>query len=59
MDSFLMVNSNNSTLPELLYYIGHEDRAVRETTTKKFEHWIRSCYKVADIMRKVRLESFT
>ena len=51
-------NSNNDTLSELQHYICHEDKGVRKTTEKKFEHWIRSCYKVADIMRKVRLSTF-
>jgi hypothetical protein len=43
---------------EIMDNIGHSDKGVRDGAAKRIEHRIRSCYKVADIMRKVRLSTF-
>jgi hypothetical protein len=51
-------SKNNIAIQNLLFYINHPDRQVCDGSEKDFEQLIRSCYKVADIMRKVRLSTF-
>ena len=48
-------------ITEYLLYgksINREDLAWRQSAVLRLEHVIRSCYVVADIVRKVRLSSF-
>ena len=59
---------NNETTKDLLFYItydcdtvgddGKEAKRQKEYAAKRFERLIRGCYRVADIMRKVRLSTF-
>lgn len=65
----LVSNANardgNDTYRDILYYLtyshSYEDSSAREQqrcAEQRFERIIRNCYKVADIMRKVRLSTF-
>lgn len=59
---------NNDTTKDLLFYLTYdldtvvgddrEAKKQKEYAAKRFERLIRGCYRVADIMRKVRLSTF-
>jgi CRISPR/Cas system-associated endonuclease Cas3-HD len=57
---------NNDSISDLLYYMTYainrpgdlSAQKTQEEAQKKFEKIIRNCYKIADIMRKVRLQVF-
>jgi hypothetical protein len=54
----------NSTTQDILYYIEYdssedqENKIQRSYAEKRFTKIVRSCYRVADIVRKVRLSPF-
>ena len=56
---------SDDVIKDILHFITYNDsdvatrERVEENATKRIEKVIRNCYKVADIMRKIRLESFT
>ena len=43
---------------DIIIYSGLKDQTVREAALVRMEQIIRYCYKVADIIRKVRLTAF-
>ena len=50
-------------IPDIIYYInydgyGPEADRLQDAATERIENMVRACYKVADIMRKVRLSAF-
>jgi hypothetical protein len=62
----LLANSSkeNSLAGEVITYLTYDDssqktvEAVEAKYTKKVEKVVRNCYKVADIVRRVRLSAF-
>lgn len=59
------VDINRSTISDLIHYITYTNdcddmsaKKQQEYAAKSFEKLIRGCYKVADIVRKVRLSTF-
>ena len=56
-------NENNGIISDIVFYVnydcvGPEADRLKEVHTQKVERVVRACYKVADIMRKVRLSAF-
>ncbi len=51
-------DNNSMVVADVRFYINHKDASIRDTAAERMEDLIRSCYRLADIVRKVRLTAF-